>query len=180
MTQDIHFHSQHSAQCLLPLSFAQQRFWFLQQLEPANPCYNHLISLQLSGPLQVAALQHSLNEIIRRHEVLRTSFVLVGEQLTQLIAPPSSLPLPTLDLRACVEAEHAAQIQHLALQEVQRPLNLAYDLPFRACLLEFNSEEHVLLLTLHHIVYDRQSIEILDRKSTRLNSSHANNSYYDF
>jgi amino acid adenylation domain-containing protein len=174
MTQLARVIARHSAQDLFPLSFEQRRLWFLQQLEPDNPGYNHLIPLWFSGSLHVAALQDSLNEIIRRQQVLRTSFSLADKQLAQHIMPPLALPLTTLNLRVCEKAERDIQVQRLALQEVRRPFNLAHDLPMRAYLLDFDEEEHILLLTLHRIIYDQQSIDILLRELAVLYHAYAN------
>src|SRR6266566_1290057 len=161
MTQEAQIISRQPEPRFAPLSFAQQRLWFLQQLEPANFSDNNIIPLRLSGQLQVTALQQSLNEVIRRHEVLRTSFLLVDNQLAQRIVPPFALPLAIVNLRTSVEAERNAQIQRIALQEVHRPFDLAHGPLIRVCLLELDKEEHILLLTLHHIVHDRRSIDIL-------------------
>src|SRR6266851_4161971 len=161
MAQEAQGISRRSEQSSAPLSFAQQRLWLLQQLEPAHPSYNNLIQLRLSGPLQVTALQQSLNEILRRHEALRTTFALLEAQPTQLIAPTLALSMTTVNLRALAEAERKTQIQRLALQEVHWPFNLTSGPLIHACLLELDDEEHIFLLTLHHIIADGRSIDIL-------------------
>ena len=87
----------------LRLSFAQERLWFLNQLEPDNPFYNMSMALRLRGPLDTDALERSLNEIVRRHEALRTTFAAVDGEPVQLIAPSLTIPLPVLDLRSLAE-----------------------------------------------------------------------------
>jgi amino acid adenylation domain-containing protein len=161
MIQKTQHISRRSERSVAPLSFAQQRLWFLQQLDPVNPGYNNLLMLRLAGPLQGTALQRGLDEIIRRHEILRTSFVLLEGQLMQRIASPFALPLARLDLRSLAATEPNAQIQRLALQEMHRPFDLTHGPLIRACLLELDDEAHILFLTLHRIIYDGRSIDIL-------------------
>src|SRR5947207_1080349 len=108
-----------------PLSFAQQRLWFLEQWEPGSPFYNIPLALRLTGPLQLSVLEQSLNELLRRHEALRTSFALREGQPVQLIAAADRRPLPLVDLSALPQAECEAQAQYLVTEEAQRPFALA-------------------------------------------------------
>src|SRR5204863_8852798 len=93
----------------LPLSFAQQRLWFLDQLQPGNPAYNVPAALRLTGRLEVTALERSLGEIIRRHELLRTAFPAVWGQPRQVIAPSLALSMPVVDLTSLPEAERETE-----------------------------------------------------------------------
>src|SRR5436309_2444614 len=108
-----------------PLSFAQQRLWFLEQLTPGLPIYNVSAALHLAGPLQVATLRHSLTEIVRRHEALRTTFGAADGTPFQVIAPPRPQPLALLDLRRLPAPQREAQARRLARAEALQPFDLA-------------------------------------------------------
>lgn len=149
---------------VLPLSFAQQRLWFLDRLEPGSSVYNIPAGLRLRGPLDLAALEQSFTEILRRHESLRTTFPAVEEQPVQFISPASLFRLTLLDLRQLAEVDRERQVQHLAWAEAQRPFDLAQGPLFRAALLQLNQNEHVLLLTMHHIISDGWSMSIFFRE----------------
>ena len=152
----------------LPLSFAQQRLWFLDQLEPESPLYNVSLAVRLIGPLDPRALQHSLEALVLRHEVLRTTFTTTHGRPVQVIAPTLPLPLPIVDLvsRPAAEREHAVVEQ--AREEAQRPFDLARGPLVRSRLLRLGGEDHVLLLTLHHGVSDGWSTSIVCRETARL------------
>jgi amino acid adenylation domain-containing protein len=152
----------------LPLSFAQQRLWFIDQLDRGNPAYNFPIAVRLTGSLNVAALEQSLNEIVRRHEALRTIYGEVKGQPVQIISPTLTLPLPVLDLRALSESNRESQAMRLAVEESRRPFNLAQGPLLRVILLKLDDEEHVLLLTVHHIVTDGWSMGVLFREIASL------------
>jgi len=152
--------SQNEFNCF-PLSFAQQRLWFVEQLNPNTSTYNMFAAVQLSGLLNVTALHQSLNEIVRRHETLRTSFVTVKGQPMQIVATANTVNLPIVDLRELPQFEQKAQVQRLAITEAQRPFDLARDLLLRVSLLLLGKEEHVLLLTMHHIISDGWSMGVL-------------------
>ncbi|MEN9565445.1 MAG: hypothetical protein RLZZ69_641, partial [Cyanobacteriota bacterium] len=111
--------SRRSSTVIPALSFAQQRLWFLQQLEPDNSFYNEYGAIQLRGILQVAALERALNQIIQRHEVLRTTFNLVEEKPVQVIASKLTLAIPVIDLRQLDEAERQQEIQRLSIEQSQ-------------------------------------------------------------
>jgi hypothetical protein len=149
-----------------PLSFAQQRLWFLDQLDPDTSVYNIPAALRLSGPLDLAALKRSLNEVIRRHEVLRTSFKLMDAGVVQVIAPPLAYGIETINLSADADREKNAEV--LAQQEAQRPFNLEHGPAWRASLLRLDVEEHILLFTMHHIIYDGWSAQVLVGEVTTL------------
>jgi amino acid adenylation domain-containing protein len=148
----------------LLLSFAQQRLWFIDQLEPGNPSYNIPLALRLTGWLDVTALERSLNEILRRHESLRTIFASVDGQPVQVIIPAGWQVLPVVDLSECSEQEREAQVRRLATEEASRPFDLARGPLFRACLLRLGEQEHIVLCTLHHIVSDEWSLGVMVRE----------------
>jgi amino acid adenylation domain-containing protein len=152
----------------LPLSFAQQRLWFLEQWEHSSSVYNLSTAVRLVGRLDVTALEQGLGEIIRRHEALRTTFATVGGHPVQVIAPILTVPLPVLDLCEFPEPEQEAQVRCLATEESQRSFDLSRGPLIRALLLQLNEKEHVLLLTTHCIISDSQSRVVLIRELMRL------------
>ncbi|HJR08608.1 MAG TPA: non-ribosomal peptide synthase/polyketide synthase [Pyrinomonadaceae bacterium] len=145
----------------LPLSFAQQRLWFLDQFEPGSPFYNIPSAVRLSGTLDVDALEHSLNEVVRRHEILRTTFESTQGQPRQVIAPVLKLSLARENLQHLNESERRAEVQRLAVEESQRSFDLATAPLVRARLLQVADDEHVLLFTMHHIISDGWSVNVL-------------------
>jgi amino acid adenylation domain-containing protein len=148
----------------LPLSFAQQRLWFIDQLAPGNPAYNFPAAVHLRGPLNLAALQHSLNEIVKRHELLRTTFAIVDGRPVQVIAPTLTIALPVMNLRELPEAEREVEVQRLVTEEANLPFSLAAGPLVRATALQLGETEYVGLLTMHHIVADGWSVGILIRE----------------
>src|SRR6185503_16143143 len=151
-----------------PLSFAQQRLWFLEQLAPGSPVYNINEALRLHGALDVSALERSLREIIRRHEALRTNFIAVDGQPVQVIAPASDFKIEVVDLRELAPLEREPELERLAEEEARRPFDLTRDLMLRATLLRLTATEHVLLLTMHHIASDAWSIGVLYQELSQL------------
>jgi amino acid adenylation domain-containing protein/FkbM family methyltransferase len=153
----------------LPLSFAQQRLWFIDQLEPHSSTYNIASAVRLSGSLNVTALERALNEVITRHETLRTTFPTVDSQPVQLIAEPAPFSLSVIDLSALeTEDERQTEVQRLAREEARRPFDLTMGPLFRATLLRVEAEEHIALVTMHHIISDGWSIGILIREVATL------------
>ena len=146
---------------VFPVSFAQQRLWFLDQLVPGNAFYNAPTAVLLKGPLNVAALLQTFNEIVRRHEVLRTAFNLLSGELVQMIAPRLDLTLPVVDLQTLSAEKRESQIQRLTVEESQRPFDLAKGPLLRVQLLKLDDTEHILLLTMHHIIADGWSLGVL-------------------
>ncbi|MFY7822882.1 MAG: amino acid adenylation domain-containing protein [Planktothrix agardhii] len=144
----------------LPLSFAQQRLWFLQQLSPDSHSYNLLEALRLEGSLNLLALEQSLSELIRRHEILRTTFPMVEGQPIQRIAPPSPVSLPLEDLQGLSKNEQTEHLQEIAIAFSLKPFNLAKESLVQFKLLKLGSQEYVLLLKMHHIIYDGWSLSI--------------------
>lgn len=151
-----------------PLSFAQRRLWFLDQLEPGTAAYNIAGALRIVGQLDVPALDRSLNEIVRRHESLRTSFVIVDGEPTQVITPLTNFTLSAEDLSAYAAAEREAEQQRLLKEEVRRPFDLSQSPLIRARLLRVRADEYLLLLTMHHIISDGWSIGNITRELAML------------
>jgi len=147
-----------------PLSFAQQRLWFLDQLEPGNPFYNTPSTLRLRGRLVVPALAASLDEIVRRHEVLRAAFPGVDGRPVAVVTPELRLEMPVEDLSGLPAAERWSEALRRARQEAQTPFDLATGPLLRARLLRLEPQDHVLLLTFHHIVTDGWSEGVLSRE----------------
>jgi amino acid adenylation domain-containing protein len=152
----------------LALSFAQQRLWFFDQLEPGLSAYNIPAAVRLKGPLNLAALEQSLNEIIKRHESLRTTFGKVEGRPTQVIAPTLTIKLPVVDLRNLPTNEQETEVRRLVTIEAQRPFDLSRGPLIRGSVLQLGDEEHVGLLTMHHIVSDGWSTGILVREVATL------------
>jgi amino acid adenylation domain-containing protein len=155
----------------LPLSYAQQRLWFLNQLMPESTAYHLPIALRLRGPLNVAALEQSLNGVIRRHEAMRTVFAVTGGEPEQIINPFQYAPLSLVDLSSLPERERAARVARLAVEEAGRIFDLQRGPLTRIRLLRLGEGEHVLLLTMHHIVSDGWSMEVLTREALSLYSA---------
>jgi acyl carrier protein len=152
----------------LPLSFAQRRLWLQDQIEATGNLYNIPGGLQFSGPLNIPALEQTLAEIIRRHEALRTSFVLRNGQPRQVIAEAGPVSLPIVDLSALDESERMAVVQKLATEEARRSFDLAHGQLLRFFLFRLSEEDHVGLFTMHHIVSDAWSMTVLANELTRL------------
>jgi amino acid adenylation domain-containing protein len=145
----------------IPLSYAQQRLWYFYQLEPNNTAYNMCNAVRIIGSLNVPALEQSLNEIIRRHEILRTNFVLERGQPIQVIAPSLNLELPVIDLRQLSKAVREQTVENLVNQETEKPFRLDTDPLLRVTLLHLEENEYVLLFTMHHIISDGWSMGVL-------------------
>ncbi|BAY66694.1 amino acid adenylation domain-containing protein (plasmid) [Calothrix brevissima NIES-22] len=156
--------SQEAEVFVFPTSFAQQRLWFLDQLALGNAFYNVSTALRLTGSLNFTALKQTFNEIVRRHETLRTTFVVVEQQPVQAIAPSVTIPLPLIDIRNFKSQERETQVRQIATQEAQYPFNLTTGPLLRVKLLQLDEAEYVLLLNLHHIVADGWSIGVLIRE----------------
>jgi len=152
----------------LPLSFAQQGLWFIDQLERGSTAYNQLFAVHLCGLLNVAVLEQALTEIVRRHEVLRTTFQNVDGQPVQVIAPNPDFSLSVVDLSDLPEAKQSAEIQQLAISELDRPFNLSQLPLLRVTLLQLKEAEYVLLFAMHHIVADGWSGGIIIRELAAL------------
>ncbi|MET0622971.1 MAG: amino acid adenylation domain-containing protein, partial [Pyrinomonadaceae bacterium] len=146
---------------VFPLSFAQQRLWFFQQMYPGSSTYNMPVAMRLKGRLDVEHLRAALCEVARRHEVLRTSIDLMGDRPAQLISEEAEIALPVLDLSAVPDDERDAEARRLATEEVTRAFDLRRGPLLRARVLRLSPEEHVLLIVIHHIISDGWSIGVL-------------------
>src|ERR1043165_7775247 len=142
----------------VPLSFAQQRMWFLTQLDPDSPAYNIPVAHRLTGNLDVAALESAFKEIVRRHESLRTRFEGVAGVPQQVIDDIAEWPLKVIDLSGKEGSAQATEAQRIAREEALRPFALGREWGLRAQLLRLSATEHILLLTMHHIVSDGWSM----------------------
>ena len=147
-----------------PLSYAQQRLWFLDQLEQGNSSYNMPTAVRITGRLDVQALEHTLNEIVRRHEVLRTTISVIDGEPMQVVAPARTIRLPILDLSKLEKATRDAEAKLIVSQERQYDFDLTFEPPLRARLLRLEKEEHIVILTMHHIISDGWSIGVLVRE----------------
>ena len=152
----------------LPLSFAQQRLWFLEQLQPGSSTYHIPTAVRLTGTLNVEVLQQVINTIIQRHEVLRTNFKTVDEELIQVISPRKELVIHPINLQLIPKLEQETKVKEIAIQEAQKPFKLEQDLLLRVTLLELEATEKVILLTMHHIISDGWSMEVLVKEIATL------------
>ncbi len=152
----------------LPLSFAQQRLWFIDQLEPGGATYNMPFPLRLRGALDVGALEAALSELVRRHESLRTVFATVDGEPAQVIRPAGERRLETVDLRGMPEAEREAEARRLAGEDAARPFDLARGPLLRTTLVRTGEADHTLLANVHHIVSDGWSMGVLTREVSAL------------
>jgi amino acid adenylation domain-containing protein len=152
----------------LPASFAQERLWFIEQFESGTAVYNISWGRGLCGPLNVAALESSLQELVRRHEVLRTTFATVNGQPQPVVLAAPEFRLHQTDLRNLPAGEREAQARRLAQEEASRPFDLSRDLMLRAQLIRLDDQEHRLVLTMHHIASDGWSLGVFERELTAL------------
>jgi len=157
----------------LPLSFAQQRLWFLHQLEPTSAVYNCPAAVWFTGALNLAALAQSFNEVVRRHEVLRARFSARDGSPVQIVAPSLSVSLPVIDLSGLAAERVEAEIERLSRVEAERAFDLSRDVLLRTKVLRISEEEHVVLVTMHHIVSDGWSIGVLVKEVAALYEAYA-------
>jgi amino acid adenylation domain-containing protein len=154
-----------------PLSFSQERLWFLDRLEPGSPLYNIPALLRLTGKLDTAALQRSFREIVRRHGVLRTVFAETDGEPRQRVTPAAPVPLPLVDLSGLPSGKDesgAREAERLAMEEILRPFDLERGPMLRLLLLRHRRREHTLIANVHHIASDGWSLGILVREATAL------------
>jgi hypothetical protein len=147
-----------------PLSFAQERIWFWDQVEPQSPLYNLPLALRMQGELDLDALRKSLDLIVARHDALRTTFVSNHGRPSQVIHPARAVELPVTNISLLADDAHEGEVQRLANAEARRPFDLSRDLMLRAALFQLAPREHVLVLTMHHIASDGWSFGILLRE----------------
>jgi non-ribosomal peptide synthetase component F len=149
-------------------SFAQQRLWLLDQLQPGDPTYNIAAAVRLRGQLDTEALRESLHEVGQRHEALRTTFTTVDDELMQVVSSNANLPMSVIDLRGLPEPEREAEFQRLLDKEAQGSFALSSGPLLRAVVLRMFEDEYVLLLTMHHIISDGWSIGVLINEMSAL------------
>lgn len=159
----------------LPLSFAQQRLWFLDQMETGSAFYNMAGGLRLMGELNAVALEAAINGIVLRHEALRTTYEVIGDSAVQVIAEHARVPFLVTDLSDIPRQERDVEARKLAQREAERPFDLRIAPLMRVHLLRLNVHEHWLLLTLHHITADGWSMGILQREIAALYHRHTTN-----
>ncbi len=151
-----------------PLSFAQERLWVLDRFEPGNPAYNMPAAVRLRGGLDVSALERGLAALVDRHESLRTVFATRDGQAVQVVTEPGPLPLPVTDLTVLPAPERQGEAERIASEEALRPFDLARGPLLRSRLIRTGTDEHILLLNLHHIVSDGWSLDVLVRELAAL------------
>jgi amino acid adenylation domain-containing protein len=157
----------------LPLSFAQQRLWFLDRLEEGRPFYNVPGALRLTGSLDVSALARALTEVVRRHEVLRTTFESVDGTAVQIVHPPAPVDLPVTDLSMFAADAREVDTRRLVAEDASAPFDLATGPLIRPRVIRLSPNEHVLLFTRHHIVSDEWSTALLTREVAALYGAYA-------
>ncbi|MEH2130686.1 MAG: amino acid adenylation domain-containing protein [Nostoc sp.] len=148
----------------LPLSFAQQRLWFLDQLEGKNCVYNVPFFWQINGFINIAALEQAIKEIVQRHEVLRTSFSAIDESPIQVIHTHPQLTMQMLDWRQLTEQNQLIKATQLATEELQQPFDLSNPPLLRVKLLQLSDQSYLLLIVIHHILCDGWSMDIFRRE----------------
>ncbi|MDB5072253.1 MAG: non-ribosomal peptide synthetase [Candidatus Eremiobacteraeota bacterium] len=158
---------------VFPVSFSQERLWFLDQFDPGSAAYIIPGMYHFPGPLNVAALERSLNEIVRRHEALRTTFDVVDGEPVQIVAASLTLVLHRVDLHKMPESTRGTEFQRLAAHEARRPFDLAAGPLLRTILVQLGEMDHVLLLTMHHIVSDAWSRDVLFRELSAIYNAYA-------
>ncbi|WP_371858287.1 amino acid adenylation domain-containing protein [Pseudomonas sp. ERMR1:02] len=159
-------------QATFELSYAQQRQWFLWQLDPQSSAYNIPAALRLHGPLNIGALQHSFDVLLERHQSLRSRFVEDDGEVMQALATFTTLPIQQHDLRAESEAQRLESAMKKVEEEIARPFDLQQGPLLRVSLLQLDTEDHMLVLTLHHIVTDGWSMGVLVEEFSRLYAAH--------
>lgn len=152
----------------IPLSFAQQRLWFLEQLEPGNTFYNMPSLTRINGQLHVTALEQTLTEIVRRHETLRTTFVNRGDQPVQVIAPPLPVHPIVIDISNIPGNARQLELRRLYKEEMRKPFDMVRGPMFRVKVVKLSDTVHVLLLCLHHIGSDGWSMGVFGREFNAL------------
>jgi amino acid adenylation domain-containing protein len=160
----------------LPLSFSQQRQWIIDQLQPGTPDYNIPAAFHLQGWLNATSLEQSVSEVLRRHEALRTTFGTVQRELSQMISPARRITLPVVDLSSLDKDEQDRQVRQLIMLESQLPFHLSRGPLLRTTLLCLKPESHVVLFTIHHVVFDGWSMGLLVQEIAALLESYSGGS----
>ena len=153
---------------VLPLSAEQRQFWVLDRLMPGSPAYNLTANARLTGALDLAALGRAFDGVVRRHDVLRARFDMAGDEPMQIIQSRDGLALPIIELGALAGGDRQREVHRLAREEARRPFDLRRDPPIRATVLRLTPNEHVVLLTVHHIAADAWALNVLVREVATL------------
>lgn len=156
----------------LPLSFGQEQLWFVSQLEPDSPAYNVPLAIKIAGSLDISFLRKSLQQVVQRHEILRTRFELADDRAIQVVEPTLEIPLLLVDVSTTCGTQSDCELTDLIQQEVSRPFDLAQAPLFRTCLFQINSQEQVLLLVFHHIISDDWSLRLFMQELWHLYEAH--------
>ncbi|MCC5604893.1 non-ribosomal peptide synthetase [Nostoc favosum] len=159
----------------IPLSFSQQRLWFIDQLYHGSSFYNIPITFHIQGNLNIKALEQSLNEILKRHEVWRTNFRVVNGEPIQEISPQSTWNIYIINLEHLSGKDWEPEVKQIAAESAKKPFNLAKELLVRATLLRLSEEEHVLLVTMHHIITDGWSCDVFLHELSTLYAAFSKN-----
>jgi hypothetical protein len=162
-------------QFCFPTTIAQQTFWFLDQLERGNPAWNIAVRFRIRGGLDIPTLERVLNEIVSRHEILRTTFSLIDGQPRQIVHSTAAIPLPVDDVSRVPQTERDVEEERLSIQEGERRFDLKNGPLIRARLLKLADQEHMLLVTMHHIVSDGWSIGVFNDEVAAHYSAFAEN-----
>lgn len=158
---------------VFPTSYSQQRLWFIDQLEPDNSAYHISDAISFTGAFDHSALERALNEIARRHESLRTTFSANDGQPVQVVSPPQPRTLPVVDLSHLPDDERQTELQRLSDEAASRSFNLATGPLWRAELVRLSADEHVLLLTVHHIISDAWSMQLMTSELAALQAAYS-------
>ena len=157
-----------------PLSFPQERMWLLNHLSPGNPVYNFQMAVRLSGQINIKLLEQNIQEVVNRHEILRTTFPVATAHPVQVIAPTLHLPLSIVDLSEVGKTQQALEVEKLAANEVQQPFDLAQGPLLRTTLLRLSQTKHVFVLTIHHIISDYWSMRVFIQEIGELYDAYCN------
>jgi amino acid adenylation domain-containing protein len=157
----------------VPMSAEQKRFWYLEQLSPGDPALHLVVAARLTGPLDVVSLQKSIQEVVRRHEVLRAVFSSDGGEPKQEIAAPMKVPLPCQDLRDLPSGQRGFELQKLATEEIQKPFDLNGAPLLRALLIQTNDQEYALLMIAHHIASDSWTMALIAKEVMKLYAAYS-------
>ncbi|MEK9138932.1 MAG: condensation domain-containing protein, partial [Bacteroidota bacterium] len=147
-----------------PLSVYQRRLWFLDQFDPGNAVYNTGKAIRIRGKISIDTAERALNEIIRRHESLRTTFRIDNGEPAQVISPPFPLHINLLDIERLSDTPEAASIEKTVVEELQRPFDISTGPLLRTALLRLGEEEHIAVMAMHHIISDGWSVGVLVRE----------------
>lgn len=158
---------------VFPVSFAQQRLWFLHLMQPHNPSYNIAGAVRLHGALDTSALQRSFEALVERHESLRTTFAQEEGLPVQLVAAEGTCPVVLVDLSALPEPQREQEARRLAMEETRKPFDLMHGQLLRARLFRLSAGDHILVMTMHHIISDGGSLGILVREVAQLYAAFA-------